>query len=231
MSENNRASKIKAIKEKDTARTICICIAIIPFALLILAVALPSMYKKYNEQAEKETLLRLEYLNNNVDEEIATALSANKSTEKVEEPEAVSDDIRSKESHDSAESKVIPRKDGTVSLVYTLQAGSFDGLQSAIKLYDSIINDLTTEDLAYLRIEKVGQYYAVRLGKFGERSNAEILHEKIRSHLSTAIIMQAYIKEERIKKLHSTKLGLVIPLSEQIRLVYHRFLQLAHCSV
>jgi hypothetical protein len=157
---NNRASGIQPAKEKDTARTICICITVISFVLLTLVVAMPSMYEKYNEQAEKEALFR-------------------------------------------AESKV-PGKDETLSLVYTVQAGSFDDLQSAKKLYDYITNDLTTKDLAYLRIEKVGQYYAVRIGKFGERSHAEIFHEKIRLQLSTAIIMQAYIKEERMKKLHSS---------------------------
>jgi hypothetical protein len=129
---------------------------VISFTLLILVVAMPSMYKKYNEMAEKEAI------GHNVE-----------------------------------------LKDGNLPLIYTVQAGSFDDLQRARKLYDSIKGNLTTEDLAYLRIEKVGHYYAVRIGKFGEWRYVEIFHDKIRSKFSTAIIMQAYIKEERIKKLHS----------------------------
>ena len=114
------------------------------------------------------------------------------------------DDILIKETQNHAENKVIPGKDATLSLIYTLQAGSFNDLQRAIKQYDSIKHDLTSEDLAYLRIEKVGQYYAVRIGKFREWSNAEIFHHKIRPQLSSAIIVQAHIKDERIEKLHSS---------------------------
>ena len=161
MSVNNRASNINPAKEKDTARTICICISIIPLALLILSFALPSAYEKYKEKAEIESQI-------------------------------------------SAENIVIPRVNSTLPLVYTVQAGSFDNLKRAKKLYHSITNVLTSEDLAYLRIEKIGQYYAVRIGKFGDRSIAEIFHEKIKSQLSTTMIMHAYIKEERIKKLHSS---------------------------
>ena len=165
MSVNIRASEYKPAKEKDTARTICIGITVISFALLLLVAALPSRYEKYNQKL---------------------------------------DDILIKEAQKKADSKVIPGKDGNLSLIYTLQAGSFDDLQRAGKLYDSIKNDLTSEDLAYLRIEKVGKYYAVRIGKFGEWRNAETFHDKIRPQLSSAIIVQAHIKDERIEKLHSS---------------------------
>jgi hypothetical protein len=204
LSVNNRDSEYKPAKEKDTARTICICITVISFALLMLVVALPSMYEQYNEKTEEEAIRRLVNISKNTDEDIAASLSAKKSTDHVKLPEVILDDISTKEMQNSAESKVIPRQGGTLSLVYTVQAGSFDDLQSARKLYDYITNDLTTETLAFLRIEQIGQYYAVRIGKFGERSHAEIFHDKIRSQISTAIIIEAYIKEERIKKLHSS---------------------------
>jgi len=193
LSVNIRDSEYKPAKEKDTARTICICIAVISFALLSIVVAIPSMYENHNEKAEEEAMHHLEYISKNTDEDIAVSLSEKKRL----------DDIRIKEIQNNAKSKSIFRKDGTLSLVYTVQAGSFADLQRARKQYDSITNDLTAEDLAYLRIEKVGQYYAVRIGKFGERSHAEIFRKKIRQQLSTTMIIQAYIKEERIKKLHS----------------------------
>ena len=165
MSVNIRASEYKPAKEKDTARTICICIAIISFVLLLFVAALPSRYEKYNE--------KLDYM-------------------------------LVKEAQNSAESKVISGKDGSLSLIYTLQAGSFNDLQRAKIQYDSIKHALTSEDLAYLRIEKVGPYYAVRIGKFGEWTHAETFLDKIRPQLSSAIIVQAHIKDERIEKLHSS---------------------------
>ena len=204
MSVNNRSSKYNPAKEKDTARIICIGIPVILFTLLILAIALPSMYEKYSGKDEKEAIRRLEHLSKNIDKYIATSLSEKESTDNADLPETISDDIRTKETQNSAGTKFIPGKGDTLTLVYTVQVGSFDDLESAIRLYDSIINDFTTADLAYLRIEKVGQYYAVRIGQFGERTHAEIFHEKIRLYLSTAIMMQAYIKKERIKKLHSS---------------------------
>lgn len=165
MSVNIRASEYKPAKEKDTARTICICIAIFSFVLLLFVAALPSRYEKYNE--------KLDYM-------------------------------LVKEAQNSAESMVIPGKEGSLSLIYTLQAGSFNDLQRAKTQYDSIKHALTSEDLAYLRIEKVDQFYTVRIGKFGEWSNAETFLNKIKPQVSSAIIMEAYIKDERIEKLHSS---------------------------
>jgi hypothetical protein len=98
----------------------------------------------------------------------------------------------------------MPEKDFTLSLVYTVQAGRFSTMPRARQLYDSILNDIPTEDLPYLRIEKSGRYYVVRIGKFKERRYAEVFHERIKSQLSTSTLMQAYIKEYGIKKRHSS---------------------------
>jgi hypothetical protein len=197
-------SEYKQARKINTTRTIFICISVISFALLILVVALPSMNEKNNEKAEKEALRRVINFSKNMDEDMAASLSAKKNTDNAELPEVILDDIRTKEIQNSAESKVIPRKDFTLSLVYTVQAGRFDTMPRARKLYDSIINDINSEDLAYLRIEKAGRHYVVRIGKFEERRYAEIFHERIRSQLSTAMIIQDYIKEYRIKKRHSS---------------------------
>ena len=197
-------SEHKPARGKNTARTICRCIPVLLSVFLILVVALPLTPEKDNGKAEKEALNRLEFFLKNMDEDMAASLSAKKSTDNAELPEVILDDISTKEIQNSAESKVMPGKDFTLSLVYTVQAGRFYNMYKARKLYDSIINDISTEDLAYLRIEKAGQYYVVRIGKFEERRYAEIFHERIRSQLSTAMIMQDYIKEYRIKKRHSS---------------------------
>ena len=204
MSENNRPSESDQAYEKKIGRLIFSGISFIAVAFIVLVVALPSIYEKNNNTSEKDAVHRLEYMITNMDEEITALLSDKKSTKKIELPEADSDDIRAKEQQVRAESKVIPGPDDNPSLVYTIQAGSFKDLDSARKLYDSILHGLNKEDLAYLRIEKVGQYYAVRIGKFGDQRHAKIFHKKTRSHLSTASMMKAYIKEERIKKMHSS---------------------------
>ncbi|UCH81678.1 MAG: SPOR domain-containing protein [Nitrospiraceae bacterium] len=203
LSVNRRSSRFKPVKEKNTALIISICIPVLLFALIILAVALPSILKKNNDKFENAALSRLETMSNNMDEEITARAPETKSIKK-ELPETDSNSIHTKESQDSAVMENMHGTDNTLSLVYTIQAGSFNDLNRAEKLYDFIVNELDSEDLAYLRIEKVGRYYAVRLGKFGEQRNAKIFLNKIMSHLSTLSMMKAYINTERIVKLHSS---------------------------
>lgn len=50
-------------------------------------------------------------------------------------------------------------------LFYTIQAGSFAGEQGGLHLYQDIAGILPESQRAYLRVEKVGSYYTVRLGK------------------------------------------------------------------
>jgi hypothetical protein len=46
-----------------------------------------------------------------------------------------------------------------------------------------------------LRIDKIGKYYSVRLGKFDERSAAEKFLQSNKHHLHKAIILEAYVNE------------------------------------
>jgi hypothetical protein len=87
-------------------------------------------------------------------------------------------------------------------LVYTIQTGSFVGMKYAGKQFNSLVKSLNKKGLAYLRIEKIGRYNAVRLGKFDNHAAAEKFFRANKSHLSKAIILDAYIKDERIKKLY-----------------------------
>ncbi len=203
-SENNKTSECDPAYEKKIGILICTGISVIALALIILVVALPSIYKNKNEKAEMAALSRLDSFSSNTDKKIAVPPSEKKSTKKVELPEAESDDIHAKASEDSIERKVVLGPYSTPSLFYTIQAGSFNDMDSAWKLYDSIINKLNEKDLDYLRIEKVGQYYAVRIGKFWEQRHAKIFHDNIKSQLSTSRMMKAYIKKERLKMLHSS---------------------------
>ncbi len=88
--------------------------------------------------------------------------------------------------------------------VYTIQTGSFTKLETAMKEFDALkvgllgLNGMT---LDYLRIEKIGKFYAVRFGKFMDYLSAAQYLQGIRSQQITgAMILKACIKEERIIK-------------------------------
>jgi hypothetical protein len=86
--------------------------------------------------------------------------------------------------------------------IYTIQTGSFIEIERAQMQFDSIVQILNKRELEYLRIEKVDKYYSVRLGKFSGYTNTEKLFQTIKPQLSSAIIMKAYIKDERIISLY-----------------------------
>ncbi len=82
--------------------------------------------------------------------------------------------------------------------IYTLQTGSFIKSKDAQKEYVSITNGWSEKNLDYLRIEKVGKFYTVRLGKFEDSAAAEKFLQAINRQLPTVVILKAYIKKERI---------------------------------
>ncbi len=87
-------------------------------------------------------------------------------------------------------------------LVYTVQTGSFSRESVARAQFDLVMNALSSEQADYLRIEKVGELYAVRVGKFAEYAGSERLFRAVEHYIPSSLIMKAYIKDERIKKIH-----------------------------
>jgi tetratricopeptide (TPR) repeat protein len=88
-------------------------------------------------------------------------------------------------------------------IIYTIQTGSFIEIERARKEFESIHQGLNEKELNYLRIEKVGGFYSVRLGKFEDYASADIFLKTVMTELSpTAIILKAHIKGNRIMKLH-----------------------------
>jgi tetratricopeptide (TPR) repeat protein len=73
---------------------------------------------------------------------------------------------------------------------------------SAQKQFKSIVQGLNEKNLDYLRIEKVGKFYTVRIGKFDDYDHAEKFLKTIKSQFSAALIRTAYIKDNRIIKLY-----------------------------
>lgn len=96
----------------------------------------------------------------------------------------------------------VPLTSHASQLVYTIQSGSFVHEADAQKQFDSLKKGLSEKDLDYLRIEKIGKYYSVRIGNYKNRDNAEKNLQAMSPHLSGALLTKAYIKDERVKRIY-----------------------------
>jgi tetratricopeptide (TPR) repeat protein len=95
----------------------------------------------------------------------------------------------------------------TPKTFYTIQTESFTDVTNAHEQFNSIKRIFTGKDLDYLRIEKVGKFYSVRLGKFEDDTSAEKFLRLIKSRLPEAIILNAYIINERITRSYIKNLS------------------------
>jgi len=88
---------------------------------------------------------------------------------------------------------------------YTVQTASYITLEDAKRQYDFIVKKVNEGNLDHLRIEKIGDYFSVRIGKFEDRLRAEKYLYFIKHYFSSSILRKAYIKQARIKLLYSQK--------------------------
>jgi hypothetical protein len=86
--------------------------------------------------------------------------------------------------------------------VYTIQTGSFRERQRAERQFRSIEQSLEETALRALRIEKIGGYYAVRIGTFAGLAETEQFLRKYEDSLDEALMMKAYFIDERILLIH-----------------------------
>ena len=86
--------------------------------------------------------------------------------------------------------------------IYTIQIGSFVEIERAEKQFDLIAQVLDEKELDYLRIEKIGDFYTIRIGKYEDPFDAENFLITVQSHLPKAIMLNAYIKDNRTIRLH-----------------------------
>jgi hypothetical protein len=82
-------------------------------------------------------------------------------------------------------------------LVYTIQTGSYVGEKDALKHFEYVAQRLSEIERSYLRVEKVGNYYTVRFGRFESYTNANNLKQAVTAKFPDAVIISAYIKENR----------------------------------
>ena len=88
--------------------------------------------------------------------------------------------------------------------VYTIQVASLKDLDAAEKQFDSITEQLDKKELAFLRIEKVGKFYSLRIGKFDTKAEANELLESVKPKFPSSIVMEVYFIEDRIKRMYET---------------------------
>lgn len=86
-------------------------------------------------------------------------------------------------------------------LYYTLQLASCPTEQVARNVYNTLLPDLPIELLPFLRIEKVSSFYTIRTGRSASYKKIVQL-SKLAKNITELSIVHAYIKDERIIKLH-----------------------------
>jgi len=98
---------------------------------------------------------------------------------------------------------VFPQFSHSAQLYHTISISSFPNIAPAEKQFESIVKKLQGQELDHLRIEKIGKFYCVRLGKFDDKAGADKFLHTVKSNLPGATVMKAYIKDERIVKFYS----------------------------
>jgi hypothetical protein len=86
--------------------------------------------------------------------------------------------------------------------VYTIQTDSFKDSLRAEKKFRIIEQSLEGTAFQALRIEKIGRFYAVRVGRFGSLAEAEHFLRKHKRSLERSMVMKAYFIDERILQIH-----------------------------
>ena len=95
------------------------------------------------------------------------------------------------------------------TLFYTLQAGSFLKQDDAIRLYKKLSQKLPSEMLDSLRIEKIGSFFTVRVGKKLNRQEIAPLLQEAKKVVEDPAIIHAYVRDSRIVRF--------FPLTQQLR--------------
>ena len=83
--------------------------------------------------------------------------------------------------------------------IYTIQIGSFLDFAHAQHEFNSLMEVLTKKHCSFLRVEKVGTFYTVRLGKFESYRSAENLIKSVTPKMPKARILEAVLKYERLR--------------------------------
>jgi tetratricopeptide (TPR) repeat protein len=89
--------------------------------------------------------------------------------------------------------------------IYTVQIASFGDLESAQKKFHRIADKLESHIRDYLRIERVGKYFPLRLGLFKSRMEALAFLQSVKPTIPSAIVVKSIFVDERIKQMYRAR--------------------------
>jgi tetratricopeptide (TPR) repeat protein len=98
---------------------------------------------------------------------------------------------------------------------YTLQMGNFITQEPAKEKFESLKKTLMEKQLKYLRIEKIGTDYSLRLGKFENFSRARDFQKSVGDAVSDAIILKAFIKDEQLIEVYGSDASDTLVVSDR----------------
>lgn len=83
--------------------------------------------------------------------------------------------------------------------IYTIQTSSFLTFDRAQNEFNSLMELLTKKYCSFLRVEKVGTYYTVRLGKFESYNSAENFIASLTPKMPNALIQKTILNYDRLR--------------------------------
>ncbi|HHK60129.1 MAG TPA: hypothetical protein ENJ73_00200, partial [Desulfobacterales bacterium] len=105
--------------------------------------------------------------------------------------------------------------EGTPPLFHTVQVGSFARQTDAERAFDRLLARWPAAAQYELRIEKVGRYYALRIGRFNKSAPARRLQSKLRPHTGATLLLKAYILAQRTIRTTADQALLTTPMAER----------------
>lgn len=90
----------------------------------------------------------------------------------------------------------------SAELIHTVQIGSHQSEERAKRQYRTVSEVLNEEDRDSLRIETIGDYYALRIGDFPTHKDAAGFLEKIKTLYPGARTMTAYISNNKLIQMY-----------------------------
>ncbi len=83
--------------------------------------------------------------------------------------------------------------------IYTIQTGSFLTFTRAQKEFNLLMEELTIKYCSFLRVEKIGSFYTVRLGRFENYGSAENFIKTVAPHKPEAMILKTIFMNDRLR--------------------------------
>jgi hypothetical protein len=90
-------------------------------------------------------------------------------------------------------------------LIYTIQTGSYVHEKDALKYFEYVAQGLSEKDRGDLRVVKVGEYYAVRFGRFESYANANNLKKAVTPEFPDALILKTNIQKNALIKMYAAE--------------------------